>query len=51
MDLVIPEPARGHSLLDVVIADPTRVDLVTREAVVPQHAASKAARHYIERSQ
>ena len=40
MDLVISEPARGHILLDVVIADPTRVDPVA--AVVPQHAASEA---------
>ena len=38
MDLVISEPARGHNLLDVVIADPTRVDLVARAAVVPEHA-------------
>ena len=35
VDLVIPEPGRGHTLLVVVIADPTRVDLVTRAAVVP----------------
>ena len=44
MDLVISEPGRGHTLLDVVIAVPTHVDLVARAAVVPQHAASKAAR-------
>ena len=42
MDLVIPEPARGHSLLDVVIADQMRVDLVTRTTFVPQHAVSEA---------
>ena len=28
MDLVISEPARGHTLLGVVMADPTHVDLV-----------------------
>ena len=44
MDLVIPEPTRGHILLDVVIADPMRVDLVARSVVVPQHVASEAAR-------
>ena len=44
LDLVISEPARGHTLLDVVIADPTRVDLVTRAPVVPRHAASDVAR-------
>ena len=38
VDLLIYEPASGHTLLDVVIADPTRVDLVSRAAVVPQHA-------------
>ena len=43
-DLVISEPARCHTLLDIVIADPTRVDLVARAASVPQHAASKGAR-------
>ena len=35
MYLAISEPARGHTLLDVVIADPTRVDLVARAAAVP----------------
>ena len=53
MDLVISEPQRGHTLLDVVIEDPTRVDLVTRASAVPQHAASEVARqkarHYIGR--
>ena len=48
--LALLASARGHTLPDVVIADPTRVDLVTRAAVVPQHAASEAAwqkeRHY-----
>ena len=44
MVLVVFEPARGHTLLYVVIADPTRVDLVTRAAVVSQHAASGAER-------
>ena len=34
MDPVIFEPARGHTLLEVVIADPTRVDLVARAIVV-----------------
>ena len=43
VDLAISEPARGHTLLDVVIADPTRVDLVARATVVPAHAASEAA--------
>ena len=33
--LMISEPARGHTLLDVVIADPTCVDLVSRAGVVP----------------
>ena len=42
MYLVISEPARGHSLLDVVA--PTRVNLVARATVVPQHATSEAAR-------
>ena len=31
-------------MVTAVIADPTRVDLVARAAVVPQHAASEAAR-------
>ena len=44
MDLVISEPTRGHTLVDVVIADPTRVDLVARATVVLEHAASKVAR-------
>ena len=44
VDPVISKPARGHTLLDVVVADPTRVDLVTRAAVVPQHATLEAAR-------
>ena len=44
VDLVISEPARGHTLLDIVIADPTRVDLVARAAVASEHAASEAAR-------
>ena len=44
VDLVISEPARGHTLLDVVIADPTRVDLFAEATVVPHHAASEAAR-------
>ena len=35
MDLVISEPARSHTLLDVVIADPMRADLFTRAAVAP----------------
>ena len=39
MDLVISERARGHTLLNGVIAEPTRVDLDTRVVVVPQHAA------------
>ena len=43
MDLVISEPARGHTLLDVVIVDPTRVDLA-RAVVVPHHAAPEAVR-------
>ena len=38
MDLVISESARGHTSLDVVIADQTRVDLVARATIVPQHA-------------
>ena len=54
VDLVISEPALGHTLLDVVIANLTLVDLVSRVTVVPQHAASKAARkkerHYSRRS-
>ena len=41
VDLVISEPARGHTLLDVVVAGTTRVDLVARAAIVPHHAASK----------
>ena len=44
VDLVISEPGRGHTMLIVIIADPTRVDQVTRVAVVPQLAASKIAR-------
>ena len=44
VDLVISEPTRGHTLLDVVRADPTRVDLVARAIVITKHAASKAAR-------
>ena len=44
VDLVISKPARGHTLLDVVISDPTRVDLVIRAVVVSQHAASEVAR-------
>ena len=44
MDLVISELALGHTLLDVVMADPMRVDLVVRAVVVPPHAASKAVR-------
>ena len=35
VDLVISELARGHTLLDVVMVDPTSVDLVTRVAIVP----------------
>ena len=44
VDLVISAPARGYTLLDVFIADPTRVNLVARASVTPQHDASKAAR-------
>ena len=44
VDLVISEPARGHTLPDVVIADPMRADLVVRASIVPQHAASEAPR-------
>ena len=44
MDLVISEPARGHTLLDVGIVDPTRVDLVARATIFPHHAAPQAAR-------
>ena len=35
VDLVISEPVRGHTLLDVVIADPTRVGLVARAKLFP----------------
>ena len=35
MDLVILELVRGHTLLGVVMVDPTSVDLVTRVAIVP----------------
>ena len=44
MDLVISEHARGHTLLDVVIADPTRVDLIARATFVHEHAAWEVAR-------
>ena len=47
--------ARGHTLLDVDIADPTHVDSVARTAIVSQHAALEAAwrkeRHYCGRPQ
>ena len=43
VDLVIPEPAHGHTLLDIVIADPTRVDLVAQETIVPQHNTAEKA--------
>ena len=43
-DLVISEPVCGHTLLDVIIADSTHVDIVVRTAIVPQHAALEAAR-------
>ena len=46
VDLVISEPPRGHTFLDVVIADPTRVDLVARAGDVPHHAASEASLHW-----
>ena len=42
--LVISEPALDHTLLDIVIANPTRVDLVVGASVVPQYAASEGAR-------
>ena len=35
VDLVILELVRGHTLLGVVMVDPTSVDLVTRVAIVP----------------
>ena len=41
--MVVSEPTSGHTLLDVVLADPTRADLVARAAIVPQHVASVAA--------
>ena len=44
VDMVIFEHACGHTSLDIVIADPTRVDLVARARVVPQHAVSKVVR-------
>ena len=34
MDLAISEPARDHTLLDVVEVDPTHIDLVARVAIV-----------------
>ena len=52
--LVISEPAHDHTLLDVVIANPTRVNLVAQETVVPQHVVLEAKRlkerHYRGRS-
>ena len=39
----------GHTLLDVAIADPTRVDLVTRATIVPKHAALEGARQKEQR--
>ena len=55
VNLVISEPPRNHTLLDVVIADPTRVDPVARAPGVPKHAASKTTRpeerHYSGRPQ
>ena len=43
MDLVILGPGRCHTLLEVVIADPTRADPVARATIVPRHAALEAA--------
>ena len=44
VDMVMSEPVCGHTLLNFVIADPTRVDMVARAAIAPEHAASQAPR-------
>ena len=53
MDIVISDAAVGHTLIDIVIADPTRGDFVDRAARMDLVAATEAEkckeRHYGDR--
>ena len=54
MDIVISDAAMGHTLVDIVVADPTRRDLVERAARQDLVAATDAERrketHYQDRA-
>ena len=54
MDTVISDAAAGHTLIDIVVADPTRGDLVERAARKDLVAATNAERrkeaHYRDRT-
>ena len=54
MDIVIPDAAAGHTLVDIVVADPTRRDLEERAARQDLVAATDAERrketHYRNRA-
>ena len=54
MDIVISDAAVGHTLVDIIVADPTRRDLVERAARRDLVAATDAERrnetHYQDRA-
>ena len=54
MDIVISDAAVGHTLVDIVVANPTRRDLVERVARQDLVAATNADRrketHYQDRA-
>ena len=54
MDIVISDAVLGHTLVDIVFADPTRRDLVERAArqdlVAATHAQRRKETHYQDRA-
>ena len=54
MDIVISDAAVGHTLVDIVVADPTRRDLVERAAgqdlVTATDAERRKETHYRDRA-
>ena len=53
MDVVISDAAVGHTLVDIIVADPTRRDLVERavrhDLVATTHAERRKETHYRDR--
>ena len=54
MDIVISNATAGHTLVDIVVADPTRRDLVERaggqELVATRDAGRRKETHYRDRA-